>query len=253
MSDPEKFDVHLAEQIQQLLLPKAPPVCDWCCIGVKNQMAAGVGGDFFDFLPTVDGCQLVMIGDVTGHGVAASVVMSLLYGYIHRSIEEVCSPFDVARRVNDFLIKFATRSPLHDHYFSSTLFIGVLVPDTLEMHYVNAAHPPPLVRRGNTLIELAASAPQIGFFDLPDNSLRSFRFQKNDRLFLYTDGITETANPRGEVFGVKPLKRLLLASTGDHLAFLDALYAELMRFNGEEAPGDDCSAIVLDFHGSLRK
>lgn len=88
MSDPEKFDAHLAEQIQLLLLPKAPPVRDWCCIGVKNQMASGVGGDFFDFLPTVDGCQLVMIGDVTGHGVAASVVMSLLYGYIHRSIPQ---------------------------------------------------------------------------------------------------------------------------------------------------------------------
>ncbi len=238
----------LAGKIQQLLLPKAPPYCDWSCIGVKNRMAVGVGGDFFDFLPTHDGCQMVMIGDVTGHDVAASVVMSLLYGYIHRSIEEVCSPLDVVRRVNRFLKKFGERSQVYDHLFSSTLFFGVIVPETLQMHYVNAAHPPPLVKRGDSLFELEPSAPLVGFFDMDADVVRTFAFEKHDRLFLYTDGISETVNAQEEQFGAARLKNLLREHQGDHQEFLDQLFSTLMEFNGSAPPGDDCTAIVMDFH-----
>jgi phosphoserine phosphatase RsbU/P len=238
----------LAGKIQQLLLPKAPPFCNWCCIGVKNRMAVGVGGDFFDFLPTHDGCQMVMIGDVTGHNVAASVVMSLLYGYIHRSIEEACSPLDVVRRVNRFLKKFGERCEIYDHLFSSTLFFGVIVPETLEMHYVNAAHPAPLVRRSDSLLQLEPSAPLVGFFEMEDDVVRTFQFKMHDRLFLYTDGISETTNHQEEQFGTPRLKKHLLAHQGDHQEFLDQLFSALMEFNGSAPPRDDCTAIVMDFH-----
>ncbi|MDO3376864.1 PP2C family protein-serine/threonine phosphatase [Geoalkalibacter halelectricus] len=248
MSAQNTPDNDLAGKIQQLLLPKAPPLCSWCCIGVKNRMAVGVGGDYFDFLPTHDGCQMVMIGDVTGHDVAASVVMALLYGYIHRSIEEVCSPLDTVKRVNNFLKNFGERCQIYDHLFSSTLFFGVIVPDSMEMHYVNAAHPAPLVRRADALFELEPSAPLIGFFDVPEDAVRTFRFEKHDRLFLYTDGITETANDQGEHFGAQRLKTLLEQHQGDHQEFLDELFDALMQFNDATAPRDDCTAIVMDFH-----
>lgn len=238
----------LAGKVQQLLLPKAPPFCNWCCIGVKNRMAVGVGGDFFDFVPTHDGCQMVMIGDVTGHDVAAAVVMSLLYGYIHRSIEEECSPLAIVRRVNSFLKKFGERSQTYDHLFSATLFFGVIVPETLEMHYVNAAHPAPLVRRGNSLYELGPSAGLVGFFDMADDIVRTFHFEKNDRLFLYTDGISETTNHQNELFGTQRLKNLLQEQQGDHQEFLDQLFSALLQFNGSAPPRDDCTAIVMDFH-----
>lgn len=248
MSEEEGLENELAGKIQQLLLPKAPPICNWCCIGVKNRMAAGLGGDYFDFLPTHDGCQMVMIGDVTGHGVAASVVMALLYGYIHRSVEVACSPYEVLHRVNAFLGKFAARSLTYDHLFSSTLFFGVIHPGTLEMHYINAAHPAPLVRRRADLLELEPTTSQVGFFDIAEDSVRSFRFEKDDRLLLYTDGISETASAKGELFGTQRLKDQLLAHRGDHLEFLDHLFETLTGFNGSDSPRDDCTAIVMDFH-----
>lgn len=238
----------LAGSIQQLLLPKGSPSCKWCCIGVKNRMAVGVGGDFFDFIPTNDGCQMVMIGDVTGHNVAASVVMALLYGYIHRSLEETCSPLDVVRRVNSFLKKFSERSEVYDHLFSSTLFFGVIVPETLKMHYINAAHPPPLVYRDGSIVELQASAPLIGFFDMDDDIVKTFQFRENDRFFLYTDGVSELADGQGEMFGAQRIKEWLQRHQGDHLQFLDDLFVSLQQFKGVAPLQDDCTAIVIDFH-----
>ena len=70
-------DLDLAGQVQRLLFPKSSPICDWNCIGVKNRMARSLGGDYFDFITMPDNCQIVFIGDVTGHGLHASVVMSL--------------------------------------------------------------------------------------------------------------------------------------------------------------------------------
>lgn len=242
------LDALLAGQVQQLLLPKSPPLCDWSCIGVKNVMADNLGGDFFDFLPTVDGCEAVLIGDVTGHDISASVVMGLLYGYIHAVVESVCSPHEVATRVNLFLKTFSDRSRSYDHLFSATLFFGIIDPRTLEMHYFNAGHPAPLVRRDSKIIPLEVTAPPVGFFTLPETSVKSFHFQKEDRWLLYTDGITEAMNVSGKLFSVEKVKERLLSHNGDYLEFLDDLIDAVKAFNDSDSPRDDCTAIVIDFH-----
>jgi serine phosphatase RsbU (regulator of sigma subunit) len=248
MNELDGLDARLAGRVQQLLLPKSPPVCDWSCIGVRNIMADGLGGDFFDFLPTVDDCQAVMIGDVTGHGISASVVMSLLYGYIHAVVESICSPLAVAKRVNTFLKSFTARSECYDHLFSATLFFGIVEPKSLEMHYFNAGHPAPLVRRNGRLIPLEATAPPVGYFDIPESSVKSFQFRQNDRWLLYSDGITETEDAGGMLFGKERLERLLLSHDGDHLEFLDQLLGATREFSGGASPRDDCTAIAIDFH-----
>jgi serine phosphatase RsbU (regulator of sigma subunit) len=248
MNELDGLDARLAGRVQQLLLPKSPPVCDWSCIGVRNIMADGLGGDFFDFLPTVDDCQAVMIGDVTGHGISASVVMSLLYGYIHAVVESICSPLAVAKRVNTFLKSFTARSECYDHLFSATLFFGIVEPKSLEMHYFNAGHPAPLVHRNGRLIPLEATAPPVGYFDIPESSVKSFQFRQNDRWLLYSDGITETEDAGGMLFGKERLERLLLSHDGDHLEFLDQLLGATREFSGGASPRDDCTAIAIDFH-----
>lgn len=249
MTDRFTDDLDLAGQVQRLLFPKSSPICNWNCIAVKNRMARGLGGDYFDFIAMPDNCQIVFIGDVTGHGLHASVVMSLLYGFIYRSAMQVCSALDVVQQVNRFLQTFAARSEALDHFFSSTLFFGVIAPDTLEMQYVNAGHPAPLVLRDANLIALEPTAPPVGFFEDPDISMKTFTFAKNDRLLLFTDGITEMANPEEELFGVERLKELLLRERVDHLTFLDRLFATLREFSSNDVLKDDCTAIVIDLHG----
>lgn len=241
-------DLDLAGQVQQLLFPKSSPVCAWNCIGVRNRMAQGLGGDYFDFLERPENCLTVFIGDVTGHGVGASVVMSMLYGYLYRSTLQICSVLDIVRQANRFLHGFATRSNDLDHLFSSTLFLGIIAPDTLQMHYVNAGHPAPLVRRGRDLLSLGQTAPPIGFFDEPEISMSSLQLANGDRLLLYTDGITELHNPVQETFGSDRLASFLLNDDGDHLECLDRLFATLQDFAGCADFSDDCTAILIDLH-----
>lgn len=245
-------DASLAGQVQQLLLPKSPPVCDWSCIGVRNIMAEDLGGDFFDFLPTADGCQAVLVGDVIGHGTPAALVMGLLYGYIHSTLQSVCSAPVLVAGVNDFLKQFAARSETHDHLFSATLFFGIVEPSSLKLHYINAGHPPPLVRRGNAVIALDATVHLLGFFDFPQLSVQTFQFQQNDRWLLYTDGIIETTDADGRLFGTNRLQDLLHQHTGDQLEFLDDLLETVQAFGGGNPPGDDCTAIAIDFHRGPR-
>jgi serine phosphatase RsbU (regulator of sigma subunit) len=242
-------ELDLAGEIQQLLFPKSSPVCDWCCIGLKNRMARGLGGDYFDFITMPDQCQTFLIGDVTGHGLYASVVMSLIYGFIHRAVQGACDPLDLVLQVNDFLVAFSRRSQRYDHYFSSTLFFSIINPETLMMQYVNAGHVPPLVARDGRIIPLEATAPPVGFFEAPEMAIASFDFKRGDRLFLYTDGITEAANSRGELFGTERLRGLLLAGAEDYATFLDELFRALRAFGAADPPLDDCTAMVVDFHG----
>jgi len=246
------LDIDLAGEVQQLLLPKNSPVCDWCCLGVKNRMAIGLGGDYFDFLTAPSGCQVIFLGDVTGHGLTASVVMSLIYGYLHHATMRQCSPLETVTLVNSFLRSFATRSDRFDYLFSSSLFFSVIDPTTLTMRYVNAGHVAPLARRGNDIFRLAPTGVPLGFFDEPEMTMGSFQFVKGDRLLLTTDGITEADNAAGEFFGGQRLEQVLMTFPGDHLEFLDEIYRAIAEFGAAEQPKDDCTAIVADFHGPLR-
>jgi len=242
-----EFD--LASRLQQLLLPKSSPECSWCCFAVKNRMATGIGGDFFDFIRKQDNCQVVFLGDVTGHGIHASVVMSLLYGYIHCISLQQCAPLDAILQVNRFLQSFAKRSEQLDYFFSCTLFFCIIDPDTLQAQYVNCGHVPPMVRRHNEIINLPTTGPPLGFFEQPDIEVGTFSFQSHDSLLLFTDGITEAANSKDGFFGRERLKELLLSANGDHEEFLGQLFDTLKTFEGKENPSDDCTAIMVDFNG----
>ncbi|PKN11437.1 MAG: serine/threonine-protein phosphatase [Deltaproteobacteria bacterium HGW-Deltaproteobacteria-4] len=242
--------MELAEKVQQLLLPKSSPSCNWCRSGVKNRMASGLGGDYFDIINMPDECQTLFIGDVTGHGLHASMVMSLIYGFIHPVAVGSCAPLELVQQVNRFLIEFARRSETIDQYFSSSLFYGIIDPRTFAMHYVNAGQVPALVLRDGKVEELHSTGPPIGFFEMPEIQLQSYSFARGDRLLLYTDGIIETANASGEPFGLERLKELLQTTAGtDHHEFLCLLFQSLSDFGVSDPPEDDCSAIVIDLHG----
>jgi serine phosphatase RsbU (regulator of sigma subunit) len=175
--------------------------------------------------------------------------MSLLYGFIHRAARAGCAPLATVREVNSFLQTFAVRSREFDHYFSATLFFGIIDPETLAMHYVNAGHPAPLIRRGDELFSLCPTAPPVGFFDDPQISMKSFQLARMDRFLLYTDGVTDATNRKGEPFGLERLQQVLQQHCDDHLEFLERLFAAIRSFGCDDSPVDDCTAIVLDFHG----
>jgi serine phosphatase RsbU (regulator of sigma subunit) len=244
-------EMTLAGEVQRLLFPKSSPLCSWCCMGVKNHMASAIGGDFFDFIELEDGCQAVFVGDVTGHGLHASVVMALVYGYLHRAMEERCDPLETVDKLNHFLRSFANRSERLDHFFSATLFFGVIDPRTLHMKYVNAGHPDGLVRRDGELLPLAVTGHPIGYFDHPELTMESFQLQPGDRMTLFTDGLIDGLDRAGEVFGAARLKTVIQRAESDHIEFMDELFDEVYSHLDGQAPLDDCTAIVIDMHGTV--
>lgn len=247
----DRFELKLAREVERLLFPKSSPVCTWNCIGVKNRTAGVLGGDYFDFMSLPDSGQAVFIGDVTGHGLHASIVMSLIYGFIHRAALGVFDLDELVAQVNDFLIHFSERSQTIDQYFSSTFFMGIINPKTLDMVYVNAGHVPALVRRGGDIFQLASTTQPLGYFKAAEITTSSFRLEKGDRLLLYTDGIIEAANASGEQFGTERLKGVLAKGGAGHLEFLAYLFNSLRDFGEADPPEDDCTALVLDIHGTL--
>jgi serine phosphatase RsbU (regulator of sigma subunit) len=158
----DPLEVKLAGEVQELLLPKGSPFCRWCCMAARSRMANVLGGDFYDFIELDDGGQVLLVGDVTGHGLHASVVMALVYGFIHRAVRDVCNPHEVVSALNRCLRTFARRSEKLDHFFSATLFLGIIDPQSKSMSYVNAGHPAGLVKRNGELLKLPATSHTIG-------------------------------------------------------------------------------------------
>jgi len=241
-------ELDLAEKVQKLLFPPSSPVCSWCCTGVKNRMVSKLGGDYFDFITMPDQCQSIFIGDITGYGFHASVIMSLVYGYIHRSTMGACNPKKIVKEVNSFLLTFARRTRKLDHYFSTTLFFAIIDPKSLKMHYVNCGHTPPLVKQGKEIRTLQTSGPPLGFFEDPEIEVCEFQFQPKDRLLLCTDGVIEAKNPAGEMFGSQRLCQEFLQGVGDHIEFLDELFEKIDLFCDSPDNSDDMTAILIDFH-----
>jgi serine phosphatase RsbU (regulator of sigma subunit) len=244
----DPHEIKLAGEVQKLLMPKSSPLSNWCSMFARNRMADVLGGDFYDFIELADGCQVVLVGDVTGHGLHASVVMSLMYGFIHHAARESCNPNPVVTDLNAFLRSFAKRSELLDHYFSATLFFGVVDPRTLTMHYVNAGHPAGLVRRGDELLRLPATSHPVGYFDQAHFRTGVFHFTSVDRFLLYTDGLINCTNQQEEMFGSRRLDETFRSFSGDHMLFLDRLFAEIDQFQAGQSSFDDCTAVVMDFH-----
>lgn len=241
-------EFELARKIEELLLPKSSPVCTWCCVGVKNRMAEGLGGDYFDFISMPDTCQALFIGDVTGHGVSASIVMALVYGFMHRATQGECDPLKIVRQVNRFLLSFGSRSKTIDQYFSSTLFFGIIDPKSLKMEYVNAGHVAPLVFNNGKIIDFEPTGPPIGFFDDAEYGTAKYQFERGDRLLLFTDGIIESSNTSGELYGIERLKVVLLNGADDYEDFLDDIFHSMKKFGVSTRFSDDCTAIVIDMH-----
>lgn len=231
---------NVAETLQNSLLPSAvPPVAGWE-IGALYQPAPGetridVGGDFYEVFDTA-GNAFATIGDVTGHGVRAATVTSLLRHGARFASHLEPDPVAIIRRLDEELrrrgestMATALCAALHDH--------SVLL--------CSAGHPPALiVDSSGATTEAPSSGPLLGAF--PDSTWHQQRVPVADgtTVLLYTDGVTETVRD-GERFGLQRLRAFVAGhAAASPQAMLDALAAELERFRGGEAT-DDVAALAL--------
>ncbi len=245
-------DLALAAEVQKRLLPSAPPVANIAEFAAVSVPARSIGGDYYDFIQVGDSRIGVALADVSGKGVAAALIMSV----VQASLRIIASDGDIslprlAERMNEFLY----RTTPGNKY--ATFFYAQVDPDRRQLRYVNAGHNPPyLVRARRTvgspageealLEELSTGGAVVGMLPGMTYEEATVDLCSGDVLLAYTDGVTEAHNPDNDEFGEDRLKALLA-----EVAHLSAdeirvrISSELKEWIEDAEQYDDLTFVVM--------
>jgi serine phosphatase RsbU (regulator of sigma subunit) len=185
-----------------------------------------VGGDFYDFLELEDGRLGLVVGDATDKGVPAVLVMATTCGMVRTAALAVDSPGEVLKRANEAL---SARIPPN---MFVTCFYAILDPDSGRLHYANAGHDLPYLRRSSDAEELRARGMPLGLMPGMSYEEGEDSLGEGDGVLFYSDGLVEAHDPKGEMFGF-PRLRALVAEHGEKRSLGDSLLEELYSFVGE--------------------
>jgi serine phosphatase RsbU (regulator of sigma subunit) len=234
----------VARQVQQGLLPRELPQPPGFELAALGRPCDETSGDYYDAIPFAEGSLALVVGDVSGHGLGAALLMASTRALVHSFLQQQRDLVVVMSAVNAFLER-----DLPDNAFMS-LFLGALDPERRELLYVSAGHNPPLLHRtSGSVQELVRTGPVLGVTRRA-RFLRSdiVDLQPGDVLLLYTDGIFEARNGDGEMYGEARLRaafaqRALAGARAREI--VDGLLGDLLAFVGDQALEDDVSCLVL--------
>jgi serine phosphatase RsbU (regulator of sigma subunit)/predicted ester cyclase len=217
----------VARRIQQASLPKEVPELEGWKISPLYRPAREVGGDFYDFHLLPEGRLGVVVGDATGKGVPAALVMSTTCGMLQLAVQALgsSSPGEVLRQANEALV---ARIPPN---MFVTCFYAVLEPESATLSYANAGHDLPYLHRNGDAEELRARGMPLGLMPGMGYEEKEIEVDAGEGVLFYTDGLVEAHDPKGEMFGF-PRLRELVAEHGEERALGDFLLEELYSFVG---------------------
>ncbi len=237
-------ELNIARKIQMAMLPtRFPPFPDYPNINAYGEVipAKEVGGDLFDFYIR-ENRLFFCVGDVSGKGVPASIVMAMTRSFFRSFTSYMDNPAKIVMQMNDSL-----SGEGNDQSMFVTLFLGVLNLTTGELHYCNAGHNSPLVIGHRSLVNLDCKA------NLPLGVIGGFAYQEQaakleigDTLFLYTDGLTEAENTRHEQFGEERMGELL-AAHGEQSPqeLIETMHQAVAKFVGNAEQSDDLTLFAI--------
>lgn len=229
--------VRLAADVQQRMIPQAAPKLPKVDFASVYVPCYTLGGDFYDFIPLPDDNVGLVMADVSGKGVPASLIMASVRAALRAHVDNTYYLYEVIRRVNLMLC----RDTRPEEFV--TLFYGVLDARNRRLTYCNAGHPPGLLRRGGSLIELASDNMVLGVN--PDEQYKQavIDLKTDDVLLLYTDGLTDAANFKGERFGRQRLNDAFQNAERAETVAQSILW-DLRKFVGLSKATDDVTMIV---------
>ena len=236
-----KQDLLLAEQIQKSFLPQQLPSVEGIEFITEYRPAYSVGGDFYDVFWLAPGRLGLFIGDVSGKGVSAALLMARITSDLRIAARAETEPARVLAAVNRVVLE----RQQHDTFVTGVFL--TLDTRTNEMTLANAGHPPPYIRRraGNVLERIdGATSTAIGIDESSEYDQARISLAAGDTFVLVTDGIIEAMAPTGEQFGFERLERSLAAGTGRAPDLALQLLADVRRHVGEAAQNDDLTLIV---------
>lgn len=233
--------LNVARDIQRHLWPRHLPNLPGYSIIGQSKPALEVGGDYYDFIPLDDGKFAFVIGDVSGKGVGAGLIMATLRATLRTQFAQHS---DIDRAIQ--LVNKAVTNDTRPTEFV-TMFLAILDPTTHVLTYVNAGHNPPyIVDEDGTLTELNAGGPVVGILHPMIFESRSVEMKPGSVLLLYTDGVTEAENAAGDQFEEAALQAFLKEHISDTI---DGIHKNLMNvieaFQGNAPQADDITIIFL--------
>jgi sigma-B regulation protein RsbU (phosphoserine phosphatase) len=237
----KKAELQVAAEIQEAFLPRDIPSPAGFDLAAASLPAREVGGDFYDVFPAGDGSYALVIADVAGKGVPASLFMALSRTAVRIVSRWEKTPLRVLEGSNTIFIKDSGSTSF------VTLFYAVLDERLREIRYVNAGHNPPVLRRSDgTYSVLEPTGPVIGLVDEPEYRERSVTLHRGDLLVLYTDGITEAINDREEMFSEERLRQVIdECRTLPASEMIAAILQAVESFCGDAPQFDDMTLMVL--------
>jgi len=233
-------ELQLGREIQGRLLPSPPSDLRGVTISARNVPCYEVGGDYYDFLEFANGDLGIAIGDVSGKGVSAALVMSSLQAALRVAAPIEPDLASLVARLNALLYRMTSGRKY------VTFFFGRLSPSTGELRYVNAGHNPPFIVDGERMEPIPATGRPIGLMpDVPFEE-KSVIVPPGATLVLYTDGFNEAENPEDEEFGMERLQEMIRRRTVDPPDLLTSgMLEEVTAFEAGAHANDDKTVVVV--------
>lgn len=233
-------ELELATEIQQRFQPSGPPKMEGYEFQGISFSCYEIGGDYYDFIPQHEGKMLIALGDVSGKGTAAALLMSSLHAAIHAQVAAKSSLEETINSVNRYL---AENTPANRFV---TLFIAELAPATGMLRYINAGHNPPLVGHADGTIEqLSSGGFPLGILPAAEFEVGELPLRSGEALVIYSDGVSEANNIREEEFGMERLSAVVKDNLNASAAGIrDKVESALSAFT-ETAPANDDITLVI--------
>jgi serine phosphatase RsbU (regulator of sigma subunit) len=230
----------VASEIQQRFLPATAPIVAGYELQGISFPCYEIGGDYYDFIQREDGRLVVALGDVSGKGTAAALLMSSLHAAVHAQADIHNSLAKTIGAVNRYLVESIPANRF------VTLFYAELDPKSGALAFLNAGHNPPLiVHSGGTMEQLSAGGLPLGIMPTADFREGRTQLHYGDVLVIYSDGVSEACNPAGEEFGPTRLYEVVArnmdASAG---GIRDRIESALTKFCQGTPATDDITLVI---------
>jgi len=235
-------EMKIVGDIQRSLLPTELPAIPGLDLAASYQTSTQAGGDYYDLFHLPDGEWGIFIGDVSGHGTPAAVLMAVTHAIAHAYPGPAMPPGAVMSHVNRFLARHYTNG----NGSFVTAFYGVYNPAQRTLTYARAGHNPPRFKSRGTI------TPVEGVGNLPLGILPDTAYDEDtlglgagDSILFYTDGITEAMNSAGDLFGEERLDRLFARSEGNAEELVARVLSDLREFEGTRPAADDRTLLAV--------
>ena len=237
-------ELSIARDIQQALLPRGFRDFPHLAVTGINIPCLSVGGDYFDVFPMSDDRTAFLIADVSGKGLGAALLTTMLQGALS-GMTMGADPARVFNHINNFLCEHSEVGRY------ATMFFGVLSRNG-DLQYINAGHPSPLLfRRGDLAEPFTEGSYPVGLVPGTEYKAACVKLEADDTLILFSDGVTEAADPEDQLFGVPRLREAL---AGRHDAPLDqlqkAVFDSVAKFSRGASQADDITLLLVRYRAA---